>query len=102
MFLNDFGDPARNPLPAFRSALRRAGLPTSTRLHDLRHSGASWWEKRISPAKLQALLGHTTPTMTSRYTHVQDDELVESMLSVFDVDGHPDGHPDADSAHIGG
>jgi integrase len=46
------------------------------RLHDLRHGFASVGVNRgVSMALLQGLLGHSSPTTTSRYTHLQTDPM---------------------------
>jgi site-specific recombinase XerD len=49
---------------------------TDLRLHDLRHGFASVGVNRgVSLALLQGLLGHSSPTTTSRYTHLQTDPM---------------------------
>lgn len=46
-------------------ALQRAGLPLSTRVHDLRHTAAViMLEGGVSPRTVQAVLGHSSLTMT--------------------------------------
>jgi integrase len=55
----------------FTRALRRAGLP-HLRLHDLRHTFATWMlELGESPKTVQTLLGHSTVAITlDLYSHV--------------------------------
>lgn len=56
---------------AFDKAKRRAGLP-HVRLHDLRHTvGSQLAEAGASLRDIQVWLGHTSPTTTTRYTHVE-------------------------------
>jgi integrase len=56
---------------AFDRAKRRAGLP-AIRLHDLRHTvGSLLAEAGGSLRDIQVWLGHTSPTTTMRYTHVE-------------------------------
>jgi len=51
---------------------RRVGFHFS--FHMLRHTFATRWvERRGSLGALQAILGHSTPIMTQRYTHLNDD-----------------------------
>lgn len=56
---------------AFDRAKRRAGL-THVRMHDLRHTlGSQLAESGASLRDIQVWLGHTSPTTTTRYTHVE-------------------------------
>lgn len=51
--------------------MRRRGGLQDVRMHDLRHSFASRLvNKRVSLYAAQRLLGHSTPTMTQRYSHL--------------------------------
>lgn len=62
---------------AFDRAKRAAGLP-HIRLHDLRHTLGSWLaESGASLRDIQVWLGHTSPTTTTRYTHVELERLRE-------------------------
>ena len=61
---------------AFRSgfwlpAIRKAGVP-GLRVHDCRHSHASWLanDPRIALAVIRDRLGHSDLSVTSRYVHV--------------------------------
>jgi integrase len=63
----------------------RAGLP-DLRLHDLRHSFASYLVNRgISLYVVQELLGHGHARYTQRYAHLLPDTLHEAAESVGEV-----------------
>lgn len=56
---------------AFDKARRRAGLP-HVRIHDLRHTiGSRLAESGATLRDIQVWLGHTNPSTTTRYTHVE-------------------------------
>lgn len=57
---------------AFKSALKRAGLDTSIRWHDLRHTGASWWVLSGGDIfRLSRLMGHRDVKVTQKtYAHL--------------------------------
>jgi integrase len=56
----------------FRPAVRRAGLPSATRFHDLRHTCAAMLiANGAHPKAIAELLGHSTITVTlDRYGHL--------------------------------
>ena len=55
--------------------LKRAGLPETTRFHDIRHTAATLLLMRGVPVKVVSeMLGHSDPTITlSIYAHVLPD-----------------------------
>jgi integrase len=57
---------------AFKATLQRAGLPKSTRFHDLRHSCATLLLKQgVNPEFVQELVGHADISLTLNvYSHV--------------------------------
>jgi integrase len=72
------GQPYRDIRGGFKNALRRAKLDTNIRIHDLRHTYASWQVARGTPTSiLRDLLDHTSLAMTSRYSHVGHKTLLE-------------------------
>jgi integrase len=90
----DFLEPIvrRCPLPITSAQLRRnwdsarkkAGLEHIL-FHDLRHTYASWLVQSGSSLKIvQELLGHTTPTVTQRYAHLESEHL---RIAVVDMVG---------------
>jgi integrase len=62
----------RNVIRLFKAALDRAGLPKSTRFHDLRHaSGSIALAAGVDLKVISRRLGHSTITITADlYTHV--------------------------------
>jgi integrase len=74
VFTNTIGGPLRRDhvsRRSFKPLLAAAGLPASTRLHDLRHSCATLLLGRgVHPKLVQELLGHASIALTlDRYTH---------------------------------
>lgn len=59
----------------FKSTLKRAGLPDTTRFHDLRHTCATLLLKQgVNPKFVQDLLGHADISLTLNvYSHVLPD-----------------------------
>jgi integrase len=64
---------------AFSGACRRAGIK-DFRVHDCRHTWASWhYQANRDLAKLQELGGWKTPTMVFRYAHTNVEHHAESI-----------------------
>jgi integrase len=56
---------------AFKRLLAQAGLPTSHRVHDLRHSTATYLlAARVDPRIVMAVMGWSQSSMLQRYQHV--------------------------------
>jgi site-specific recombinase XerD len=72
---------------------RRAGL-TNIRLHDLRHSFASFLVNQgVSLYTFQDLLGHRQPRTTQRYAHLAPNTLLEAVEVISQaIDNHPKPH----------
>lgn len=85
---------------AFRHALRQAGIE-NFRIHDLRHTCASWLVSAGQQLPVvKELLGHSTIRMTERYTHLAPDNVraaVEVLDSVSQI-----GHTEQDKAEAVG
>jgi integrase len=62
----------RNILRHFKSKLKEAGLPESTRIHDLRHSFISWLlASGVPPKDVQVIAGHAQfATTMDIYAHI--------------------------------
>lgn len=79
------------PRSVLYPALAAAGAPAG-RVHDLRHTYASWLAADGVPlALIQRLLGHASMRTTERYSHLQpdaiDDPAIIAALSRGDRDG---------------
>lgn len=65
-----------NPQKAFKRILKRAGLPSHWRIHDLRHFAASVAiNNGASLYDVQHMLGHASPNTTQRYAHLSTSRL---------------------------
>lgn len=68
----------RNLVRHFRMVTERAGLRPQP-FHGLRHaSGSILIAQGVNPRVVQQILGHSTPAMTSRYTHVVEKSVEEA------------------------
>jgi site-specific recombinase XerD len=76
---------------AFHAVLAAAELP-KIRFHDLRHSYASGLVARgVDLYRVQSWLGHASPQMTMRYSHLSKDKFSE-FRDVFGTEA-PTGEP---------
>jgi integrase len=79
------GEPPPSLFFPWKRIRERAGLP-DLRLHDLRHSFASFLVNRgISLYVVQELLGHGHTRYTQRYAHLMPDTLHEAAETVGEV-----------------
>lgn len=63
----------------FRKAVKLAGIE-DFRIHDLRHTFASWLvSEGVELLKVRDLLGHTSIKMTERYAHLMPDRLHDAV-----------------------
>jgi integrase len=74
VFPSSVGTPLshRNVVRSFKAVLHRAGLPSSIRLYDLRHTCATLLLSRnVHPKYVQELLGHASIALTlDTYSHI--------------------------------
>ena len=82
--------------------IRRRAALEGVRLHDLRHSFASFLVNQgVSLYVVQGLLGHTQPRTTQRYAHLAQDTLntaAEVVATVLGADASPTGQVVLDAA----
>jgi integrase len=79
------GKPFRHPFGAWKTALRKAGVDQSFRIHDLRHTFASRLVSRGVPLyDVSKLLGHRSMNMTLRYAHLSP-EAYNSAIEKLDA-----------------
>jgi integrase len=85
VFLSSRGEPYAARLggghikTAWAAALRRAGI-AGLRVHDLRHSFATWLLiAGVTEEKRARIMGHESSEMTRRYAHIPDPLLVEAV-----------------------
>jgi integrase len=82
VFTRPSGEPIRDVRKTWAFALKRAGLDP-IRIHDARHSFASVLATQgVSLQVIGALLGHSTPSTTNRYAHLQDSALKRAAEAV--------------------
>lgn len=89
-----FGLTEREVATDFRAARARAGLPW-LQFRDLRRTFGSWIVQATGSLKAaQDLLGHTTPTITSRhYAHLLNQHLQAAVLTLPKLAGLTRGGP---------
>lgn len=79
------GMPFRSIFNAWDTARKRAGLE-DLRLHDLRHSFASFLVNNGRTLyEVQRILGHTQIRTTQRYAHLSQDTLLEAVDMAGDI-----------------
>lgn len=99
VFVHKDGSCQESISAAFEIALRKAGIK-DFRIHDLRHTCASWLVSAGQPLPaVRDLLGHSTVKMTERYAHLAP-ENVRAAVAVLDSVSRF-GHAEKDNASAG-
>jgi len=69
----------------FARYLRRIKLNPKLNFHSLRHSFASWlFQRGVSICQVSKLLGHPSVNVTAIYSHLQPDDLRESVNKLME------------------
>jgi len=78
VFVSDKGEPfSRHNRKWWRQAVRSAGLPRGTRLHDLRHAGLTMAAQSGATLKeLMSLAGHSSPRAAMLYQHAAAERAI--------------------------
>jgi site-specific recombinase XerD len=67
----------------FKRCLEFAGLPTTIKMHELRHSAAdNLWRRTGNLTMAQQLLRHVSPATTAGYLHPTYDDLKVALESL--------------------
>jgi len=65
---------------AFGAALKRSGVGSDLRFHDLRHEAVTrLFEKGLNPIEVGMISGHRSMSMLQRYTHLGPKELLMKL-----------------------
>jgi integrase len=89
VFVNRRGHPYKDPHHIWRRAVQRAGIQ-NFRFHDLRHTFASRLILAgVGLETVQQLLGHSSISMTTRYTHLTATHVREAVERL-EREGHAD------------
>jgi site-specific recombinase XerD len=68
----------------FKACLERAGLPSTIKVHELRHSAAdNLWRQTGNLTMAQQLLRHESPATTAAYLHPTREDL-EAAIRMLD------------------
>ena len=65
---------------AFGAALKRSGVGSDLRFHDLRHEAVTrLFEKGLNPIEVGMISGHRSMSMLQRYTHMRPEGLLSRL-----------------------
>ena len=65
---------------AFGAALKRSGVSSDLRFHDLRHEAVTrLFEKGLNPIEVGMISGHRSMSMLQRYTHMHPEGIVSRL-----------------------
>jgi integrase len=105
VFTSTIGTPLEpsNMIRHFKASLRKAGLPPTTRFHDLRHTCATLMIKRgVHARAVMDVLGHAQISTTmNTYAHVLEEvqrEAVSALDALFPDDEDTEEDEDAEEA----
>ncbi len=90
VFAHKDGTRVQSVKRSFSTACERAGI-VNFRVHDLRHTCASWLVSAGQPLPaVRDLLGHSTVKMTERYAHLSPENVRQAVSVLDDVsrNGH--------------
>lgn len=80
------GQPIINPIKAFKRIINRAGIESSFRLHDIRHTVASLIVNNGgSLYDVQAALNHANSSMSERYAHLSSESIAKTSHNLSAV-----------------
>jgi integrase len=66
---------------AFGAAVKRSGVGSDLRFHDLRHEAVTrLFEKGLNPIEVGMISGHRSMSMLQRYTHLGPKELLMKLI----------------------
>lgn len=68
----------------FKDCLKRAELPTTIKMHELRHSaGDNLWRETGNIVLAQQLLRHASPATTAGYLHPRREDLRDALRELY-------------------
>ena len=80
------GRPINNPIKAFKRIINHAGIESSFRLHDIRHTVASLIvNNNGSLYDVQAALNHANSSMSERYAHLSSESMQKTSHNLSAV-----------------
>jgi integrase len=80
------GQPIINPIKAFKRIIKRAGIESSFRLHDIRHTVASLIVNNGGTLyDVQAALNHANSSMSERYAHLSSESMAKTSHNLSAV-----------------
>jgi integrase len=80
------GNPIQNPMKAFKRIIVRAGIESTFRLHDIRHTVASLIVNNGgSLYDVQAALNHANSSMSERYAHLSSESMTKTSENISNV-----------------
>jgi site-specific recombinase XerD len=80
------GNAIQNPIKAFKRIIVRAGVESTFRLHDIRHTVASLIVNNGgSLYDVQAALGHANSSISERYAHLSSESMTKTSDNISNV-----------------